>query len=49
MTLLSILGLNASPLKRVIRFGCPSYFEERYSVIAVTKRDAPPTGSCSLE
>jgi hypothetical protein len=48
--LLSMLGLNASPLKKVTRSTCPTNFSEsRYWLRTETKRAAPPTGSCPLQ
>lgn len=46
VTLLSILGLNASPLKNVTRSTWLAYFcLSRYEFTIVTKRAAPPAGS----
>lgn len=50
VTLLSMLGLNASPLKSVTRSTCPAYRRvSRYSLSTETNRAAPPTGSCELQ
>lgn len=46
VTLLSKLGLNASPEKNVSISGCPvKRASSRYSLTTVLKRAIPPTGS----
>lgn len=46
---LSMLGLNASPLKKVTRSTCPANRSlSRYSFWTETNRAAPPTGSREL-